>query len=119
MRYFQKNVCINYLKNNHKNSFHSITILKFEETKVKKEKNHAIKVWEVNAHNIDISKLVKTKTNSDYSIGYLDKAIRELVLIMPRMSGYAKTFKVKDEDKDKKNKLMSFSIDHEKLLENY
>ena len=35
------------------------------------------------------------------------------------MSGYAKTFKVKDEDKDKKNKLMSFSIDHEKLLENY
>ena len=33
------------------------------------------------------------------------------------MSGYAKTFKVKDGDKDKNNKLMSFRI--EKLLEKY
>ena len=66
--------------------------MKFGETKVTKEKNHAIKVWEVNAHNIDISKLIKTKTSSDYSIGYLDKAIKELVRKMPKMSGYAKTF---------------------------
>ena len=33
------------------------------------------------------------------------------------MSGYIKTFKDKDRDKDKKNKLMSFGIDDEKLLE--
>ena len=35
------------------------------------------------------------------------------------MSGYVKTFKVKDGDKDKNNKLMSFLIDSEKLLEKY
>ena len=33
------------------------------------------------------------------------------------MSGYVKTLKVKDGDKDKNNKLMSFRID--KLLEKY
>ena len=43
-------------------------------------------------------------------IGYLDKAIRPLILIMPKMNGYFKTFKVKDEDKDKNNKLMSSHI---------
>ena len=51
--------------------------------------------------------------------GYLDKTIRSLVLIMPKMSGYIKTFKAKDGDKDKNNKLMSFRIDDEKLLEKY
>ena len=35
------------------------------------------------------------------------------------MSGYVKTFKVKEEDIDKNNTLMSFSIDDEKLLEKY
>ena len=55
-----------------------------------------------------------TKTNSKYLIGSLDKAIRPLILIMPRMSGYVKTFKVED----KNNKLMSFRWD-EKLLEKY
>ena len=35
------------------------------------------------------------------------------------MSGYVKTFKVKDGDKDKNNKLMSFQIDDGKLLEKY
>ena len=33
------------------------------------------------------------------------------------ISGYIKTFKVKDEDKDKNNNLMSFCIDNERLLE--
>ena len=33
------------------------------------------------------------------------------------MSGYVKAFKVKDGDKDKINKLMSFRTDDEKLLE--
>ena len=36
-----------------------------------------------------------------------------------RMSGYVKTFKVKDEDEDKNNKLMYFCKDDEKLLEKY
>ena len=57
-----------------------------------------IKSWDVDVDNIVISKLVKTKTNSKYLIGYLDKDIRPLVLIMPKMSGYVKTFK--DEDKN-------------------
>ena len=40
-------------------------------------------------------------------IRYLDKFIRPLGLIMPKMSGYVKTSKVKDEDKDKNNKCLS------------
>ena len=48
-----------------------------------------IKIWDVNVDNI-ISKLGQTKTNSKYLIGYLDKAIRPLVLIMPKMNGYVK-----------------------------
>ena len=52
-------------------------------------------------------------------IGYLDKAIRLLDLMMPKMSEYVKIFNVKDEDKDKNNKLMSFRVDDEKLLEKY
>ena len=59
----------------------------------------SIKIWDVNVDNIVFSKLVKTKTNSKYCIGYLDKAIKLLVLIMPKMSGYVKTFKVKEGDK--------------------
>ena len=52
-------------------------------------------------------------------IGYLDKVMRPLVLIMLKMSGYVETFKVKDGDKDKNNKLKCFRMDNEKLLENY
>ena len=55
-----------------------------------------MKIEEVNIDNIVISKLIETKTNSQYLIGYLDKVIRPLVLIMPKMSGYVQTFKVKD-----------------------
>ena len=44
-----------------------------------------IKIWDVNVKNIVIPKLVKIKPNSKYCIGYLDKAIRSLVLIMPKM----------------------------------
>ena len=76
-------------------------------------------MWDVNVDIIVISKLFKSKTNSKYLIGYLDKAIRPLVLIMPKMSGYIKIFKVKDGDKDKNNKLMFFQIDDRKLLEKY
>ena len=35
------------------------------------------------------------------------------------MSGYVKTFNVKDGDKDKNNKLVSFRIDNEIILEKY
>ena len=35
------------------------------------------------------------------------------------MSGYVKTFKVKDEDEEKSNELMPSRIDDEKLLENH
>ena len=77
-----------------------------------------IKIRDVNVDNIAISKLVKTKTNSKILIEYLDKTIQPLVLTMPKISGYVKTFKVKDGDEYKNNKLMSFCID-EKLLEKY
>ena len=40
-----------------------------------------------------------------YLIGYLDKDIRPLVLVMPKVSGYVKKFKFKDGVKDKNYKL--------------
>ena len=67
-------------------------------------------------------------------IGDLGKTIRPLLLIMPKMSGYVKTFKVKEGNKDVKwvdmlrhlklkkeikiKTIMSFHIDN-KLLEKY
>ena len=75
-----------------------------------------IKICYVSVDNIVISNLIETKTNSKYSIAIkFEKAIRPLVLIIPKMSGYFKTFKVKERD----NKLMSFHMDDEKLLEKY
>ena len=62
-----------------------------------------------------MSKLIETKTNYKYFIGYLDKVTRPLALILPKMCGYVKIIKVKD----KNNKLMSFCINDEKLLEKY
>ena len=46
---------------------------------------------------------------------YLDKVIRPLVLVLPKLGRYVKTFKVKN----KIDKLMSFRVDNEKLLEKY
>ena len=57
------------------------------------------------------------KTYSKYCIGYLYKAMRTLVLITPKMSGFVKTFKVKEGNEDKNNELISFRIDDEKLLD--
>ena len=51
-------------------------------------------------------------------IAYLEIAIRPLALIIPKMSRYVQTFKIKG-DRDKNNKLMSFCIYDEKLLEKY
>ena len=80
-------------------------------------RKNPINIWDANVDNIVISKLVETKTNSKYLIGHLDKVIRALVLMLSKMSEYVKTFKVKDRDKDKNNKLMSFHVDDEKLSE--
>ena len=90
----------------------------------KKQKKHfmvqeTINIWDDNVDNVVVSRLVETKTNSEYLTGYLDKVIRPLVLVLPKMSGFVKTFKVKDGDKDKSNKLMSLRVDDEKLLEKY
>ena len=49
----------------------------------------------------------------------LDKAIRSLVLIMRKVNEYIKTFKVKEGDKDKINKLIFLRVHDEKLLKNY
>ena len=87
--------------------------------KITKEKFSApkrlIKICDVNVNKIVISKLIKTKTNSKYLIGYLEKTLRPLVLIMPKMSGCVKTFGVKEGN----DKLISFRIDDDKLLEKY
>ena len=94
-------------------------MVKFRKTEIEKEKFYAakkpIKMWDVNVDNIVIAKLVKTKTNFKYLIGYLDKDIRPLVLIISKMSGYVETFKIED----KINILMSFRIDDEKLFKKY
>ena len=63
-----------------------------------------------------ISNFVETKNISKYLTGFLDKVIRWLVLLLPKMSGYVKTSKIKFGDKDK-NKFMSVCIDYEKLVE--
>ena len=85
-------------------------MVKFGKTEIANENFYTAKkpinIWDVNVDNKVISKLVKTKTNSKYLIGYLDKNIKPSVLIMPKMSGYVKTFKVQVEI----SKLMSFLI---------
>ena len=48
-------------------------------------------------------------------IGCLHKVIRPLVLILLKMSGYVKTFKVEDKNK----KMMSFHVNDGKLLKKY
>ena len=58
-------------------------MVKFGKQEIAKKNLNAIKtpikVWDVNVDNIDISKVVKTKTNSKYLNGYLGKDIRPLV----------------------------------------
>ena len=94
-------------------------MVKFGEIEKAKDRFYAakrpIKTWDVNVDNIVISKLVKTKTNSKYLIGYLHETIRALILKMPKMTGYVMTFKVEEGN----NKLTPFRIDNGKLLEKY
>ena len=70
-------------------------MVRFGEREIAKETFDAvkkpIKIWDVNVDNMVILKLIETKTNSKYLIGIkFDKAIRSLVLIMPKMSGHLK-----------------------------
>ena len=61
------------------------------ERRIAKEKfdaaKNSIKIWDVNVDNMVISKLIKTKTNSQDLIRYLDKAIKPLVLMITKISG--------------------------------
>ena len=68
--------------------------LRFGKTKVAIENYNGAE--NIDVSHIVISKLIKMKTNSKYLIGYLDEVIRPLVLLLPKMSRYVKTFKVKD-----------------------
>ena len=96
--------------------------MRLGEKKVTKEKfvlQKNIKIWDANINNIVISKLIETKTNSKYLTVYLNKIMRPIVLTTLKVSGCVKTFNVKDGNKDKNNKLVSFLIDDGKLLEKY
>ena len=55
-----------------------------------------LKNLNVDVDNIIILKLIETKNNSKYLIGYLDDVIRALVLILLKMSGYFRPVKDKD-----------------------
>ena len=94
-------------------------MVRFGDREISKERFYAarrpIRIWDVNVDDIVISKLVKAKINFKYLIVYLDKVVRPLVLIMPKISGYVKTFKIEEGN----NELMSFHTNDEKLLEKY
>ena len=102
--------------------FDSAIMLRSGKTEVAKEEFYGAKkttktiktiIWDVDVGNIVFSKLIESKNNSKYSVGYLDYVLRPLVLALPKISGYVRTFK------DKNNKLLSFCIDDHKILEKY
>ena len=66
-------------------------MLRFGKKKAAKEKFYdakkRINISDGNVDNIVISILVETNTNFKYLIGYLDKVIGALVLILPKISG--------------------------------
>ena len=70
--------------------------MRFGKINARKEKfyeaKRPIKIWNVNVGNIIISNIVETKSVCKYLIGYLDEVIRPTVLMLPKMSGYVKTF---------------------------
>ena len=53
------------------------------------------------------------KNNFTYWIRYSDDIMRPLTMILPKMSGYVKTFK------DKNNESMYLCIDDDRLLEKH
>ena len=66
--YTNNNVLINQLKQNKKKFFSSIIMLRFCKTKVVKEQ---IRISDDDVDTEVYSKLIETKTNSEYLIGYL------------------------------------------------
>ena len=70
-------------------------MMTFGETKIENKKKRqkfyggkiSTKIWDVDDNNMVISNLINTKTNSKYLIGYSNKTISPLVLILPKLSG--------------------------------
>ena len=93
------------------------------QTKIAKEEfyseKESIKIWDADVDNKVISKLVETKRNSGYFIGYLDEVVRPLVLRLSKMTGFVKTFKNKGAERSKNNELMFLHIDNDKLFQKY
>ena len=71
------------------------------------------KIWDVEADNIVIPKLIKTENNSKDLNAYLNEIISLLILISLKMNRYVTMFKFKNK------KLMSLSIDDDKPFEKY
>ena len=73
-------------------------MLESGQIKVAKEESYGakkpIKIWHVNLDNMVILKLLETKNNSKYLSRYLGEDTRPLVLILLKVSGYVKTFKL-------------------------
>ena len=55
-----------------------------------------MKNWDVDVNNVVISKLLEIKNNYKYVIRYLNEVVRPLVLILPKIGGYDKNFKEKN-----------------------
>lgn len=51
------------------------------------------KIWHVNIGGKVISILIEKKSSSNYLNEYLDDVMRPLILILPKVTGYVKTFK--------------------------
>ena len=68
--------------------------MKLGKTEIAKEQfyvaNKPIQIWNINVDNRVTSRLVKAKNASKYLIGYLDEDTRPLVLIVPKMTPFAK-----------------------------
>ena len=95
-------------KNNDSKTFDSMIMLRYGKTKVAKKEFYGAKKKKKKKKNWDVD-----VDNCKYLIGYLDEVLRPLVLILPKMSAYIKTFK------EENNKLISLGIDDDKLLERY
>ena len=69
-------------------------MMKLGKTEIAKEQfyvaNKPIQIWNINVDTIVTSGLVKAKNTSKYLIRYLDEDTRRLVLIVPKMTAYAK-----------------------------
>ena len=76
--------------------YDSITMLKLGKIGLKKEDLY-IKVCDVNVDNIVVWELIKTQKRPKYLIGYLDDFIRPWLFILPKMSGFVRTFKDKED----------------------